>query len=86
MDYNKKVIQILGALKLPVSSAEWEVPDATFLVVENKRCLVGLDLQSKIGIVTKQLKKSSVMSVEDATLPNTEEWVSSHWRDYFTSK
>ena len=63
---------------MQITSADWEVPDATFLVVENKRCLVGLDLQPKIGIVTKQLKKSNVMQVEEVTLPDTEDWISRH--------
>ena len=49
LDYNKKKILILGAIQADISSAGWEVEKATFLVVENNRCLLGMDLKPKLG-------------------------------------
>ena len=47
VDYNKRPIAILGALKAKIRSAGWEVPDATFLITERRtRCIIGLDLQN----------------------------------------
>ena len=55
VDYNKRPIAILGALKAKIGSAGWEVPDATFLITERKtRCILGLDLQNRVGITTTQ--------------------------------
>ena len=55
VDYNKKPIAILGAVKAKIRSGGWEVPDATFLITERRtRCILGLDLQIKVGITTTQ--------------------------------
>ena len=55
VDYNKQPICVLGALKTNLRSAGWEVKGATFLVTERKtRCIMGLDLQGQVGIVTTQ--------------------------------
>ena len=55
VDYNKQPISILGALKTNLRSAGWEVRGATSLVSERKtRCIMGLDLQGQVGIVTTQ--------------------------------
>ena len=55
VDYNKQPISVLGALKTNLRSAGWEVKGATFLVTERKtRCIMGLDLQGQVGIVTTQ--------------------------------
>ena len=55
VDYNKQSICILGALKTNLRSAGWEAIGATFLVTERKtRCIMGLDLQGQVGIVTTQ--------------------------------
>ena len=55
VDYNKQPISIVGALKTNLRSAGWEVKGATFLVSERKtRCIMGLDLQGQVGIVTTQ--------------------------------
>ena len=55
VDYNKQPISILGALKTNLRSTGWEVKGATFLVSERKtRCIMGLDLQGQVGIVTTQ--------------------------------
>ena len=54
-DYNKRPILILGALKANLRSAGWEVSGAMLLVTERRmRCILGLDLQSKLGIQTTQ--------------------------------
>ena len=55
VDYNKQPISVLGALKTNLRSAGWEVNGATFLGTERKtRCIMGLDLQGQVGIVTTQ--------------------------------
>ena len=51
IDYNHKVIDILGEVSVTIKSAGW-CTKAKFLVVEKARCLMGLDYQSKIGIRT----------------------------------
>ena len=55
MDYNKRPISILGALKANMRSAGWEVFGAILLVTERRmRCILGLDLQGKLEIQTTQ--------------------------------
>ena len=55
VDYKKKSIAILGSAKAKIRSAGWEVQDATFLITERRtRCILGLDLQNKVGITTTQ--------------------------------
>ena len=55
VEYNKRPIAILGALKAKIRSAGWEVPDATFLITERRTlCILGLDLQNNVGIITTQ--------------------------------
>ena len=55
VDYNKRPILILGALKANLLSAGWEVLGAPLLVTERRmRCILGLDLQGKLGIQTTQ--------------------------------
>ena len=55
IDYNHQNIELLGALYVNITSARYKVQRARFLVVDKKRCLIGLDLQVSIGIVTKQI-------------------------------
>ena len=46
---------IPGALKADVRSAGWEVRHAIFLIKERRtRCILGLDLQIKVGISVTQ--------------------------------
>ena len=53
VDYNKQPINILGAITTTIRSAGWEVVGASFLITERRtRCILGLDLQSKVGIHT----------------------------------
>ena len=55
VDYKKHPVQILRAVCADIHSAGWEVKDAYFLVTERKaRCILGLDLQGKLGIHTSQ--------------------------------
>ena len=55
VDYKKNLIQILGAVCANSSSAGWEVKDAYFLVTERRaRCILGLNLQRKLGFHTSQ--------------------------------
>ena len=69
VDYNKQPIQILGALCASIWSAGWEVTDATFLVTESRaRCILGLDLQVKLGIQTTQKSAPSRKSRLDVLL------------------
>ena len=69
VDYNKQSIQTLGALCASIRSAGWEVTDATFLVTERRaRCILGLDLQGKLGIQTTQKSAQSRKSRFDVLL------------------
>ena len=55
VDYNKQPINILGAITTTIHSAGWEVVGASFLITERRtRCILGLDLQGKVGIHTTQ--------------------------------
>ena len=55
VDYNKQPINILGAITANIRSAGWEVVEASFLITERRtRCILGLDLHSKVGIHTTQ--------------------------------
>ena len=63
VDYNKQPIQILGAVCTSIRSVGWEVTDASFLVTERRaRCILGLDLQGKLGIQTSQKSAPSQKS------------------------
>ena len=54
-DYNKRQILILRALKANLRSIGWGVHGAQLLVTERRmRCILGLDLQGKLGIHTTQ--------------------------------
>ena len=59
LDYNKQRILILGALHVSVTSIDWSVQNARFLVVEDNRCLIGLDLQPKLGIFPNKFPEAA---------------------------
>ena len=81
VDYNKQPILILGALKADIKSAGWEVKGVSFLVTERRtRCILGLDLQSKIGMHTTQKTAPSEKSKFDVLLWEQLEG----WKNYFT--
>ena len=73
---NKRPILILGALKANLRSAGWEVHGAQLLVTEKRmRCIVGLDLQGKLGIHTTQKPAPTRRSRFDVLLcEQTEGW------------
>ena len=55
VDYDKQPINILGAITTTIRSAGWEEVGASFLITERRtRCILALDLQSKVGIHTTQ--------------------------------
>ena len=55
VDYKKQPSNILGAITTTIRSAGWEVVGASFLIRERRtRCILGLDLQCKVGIHTTQ--------------------------------
>ena len=39
-----------------------------------------------MGIFTRQVQKSSVSEISETTLPETKDWISEQWRNYFASK
>ena len=54
VDYNKP-INILGAIITTIRSAGWEVVGASFLITERRTpCILGLDLQNRVGIHATQ--------------------------------
>ena len=67
VDYNKR--PILGALKANLRSAGCEVQGAPLLVTERRTlCILGLDLQRKLGIQTTQKSAPSRRSRFDVLL------------------
>ena len=54
-EFEIMMVDTKGAVCANIRSAGWEVKDAYFLVTERKaRCILGLDLQGKLGIHTSQ--------------------------------
>ena len=83
VDYNKRPILILGALRANLRSAGWEVLGAMLLVTERRmRCILGLDLQSKLGIQTTQKSAPTRRSRFDVLLCEQLE----NWKNLFYSK
>ena len=76
VDYNKQPISVLGALKTNLRSAGWEVKGVTFLVTERKtRCIIGLDLQGQLGIVTTQKPAPKELTRFDVLMcEQSEDW------------
>ena len=81
--YNKQPIVIIGALKDTILSAGWEFNEATFLITERRtRCILGLDLQNKVGIsntqkpVQKKKTRFDVLMCEQSDI----------WKEKFFSK
>ena len=72
-----------GTLVTNISSLGWKVENAKFLVTENRtRCLLGLDLQSSLGICTVQERYQPIMEISAATLSED----SQTRKEHFTSK
>ena len=86
VDYNKQPIQILGALCTSIRSAGWEVQDASLLVTERRaRCILGLDLQAKLGIQTSQKSAPSKRSRFDVLLCEQSEGMKHQFYQEFPS-
>ena len=83
VDYNKQPISVLGALKTNLRSAGWEVKGATSLVTERKtRCIMGLDLQGQVGIVTPQKPAPKELTRFDVLMCEQSEG----WKEKFFNK
>ena len=83
VDYNKQPINILGAITTNIRSAGWEVVGASFLITERRtRCILGLDLQSKVGIHTTQKLAPKEKTRFDVLLCEQSEG----WKNKFYSK
>ena len=82
-DYYKQPILILGASKANIRSAGWEVKGVSFLVTERRtRCILGLDLQTKIGMHTTQKTAPTEKSRFDVLLCEQ----SQSWKQLFYNK
>ena len=83
VDYNKQPINILGAITTTIRSAGWEVVGASFLITERRtRCILGLDLHSKVGIHTTQRLAPKEKTRFDVLLCEQSEG----WKNKFYSK
>ena len=84
LDYNKRPILILGALKANLRSAGWEVLGAMLLVTERRMsCILGLDLQSKLGIQTTQKVAPTRKSRFDVLLcEQSEGWKQKFYKEF----
>ena len=83
VDYNKQPINILGAITTTIRSAGWEVVGASFLITERRtRCILGLDLQSKVGIHATQKLAPKEKTRFDVLLCEQSEG----WKNKFYSK
>ena len=83
VDYNKQPINILGAITTTIRSAGWEVVGASFLITERRtRCILELDLQSKVGIHTTQKLAPKEKTRFDVLLCEQSEG----WKNKFYSK
>ena len=83
VDYKKQPICALGALKINLRSAGWEVKGATFLVTEHKtRCITGMDLHGQVGISTTQKPASKKLSRFDVLMCEQLEG----WKNKFLTK
>ena len=83
VDYNKQPNNILGAITTTIRSAGWEVVGPSFLITERRtRCILGLDLQSKVGIHTTQ--KLAPRDKTRFDVPLCEQ--SEGWKNKFYSK
>ena len=85
VDYNRKRIELMGTPIVDVSSLGWHVKSAKLLISENRtRCLLGLDLQSQLGLRTMQVRPERP-SVGEISQSNTNE-TSESWKSHFQQK
>ena len=84
VDYNHKPIKLFGTLEIDIYSNGWKIEGAKFLISENRtRCLLGLDIQPELGIVTTQLKPSKVAVNTISEVPEGESAESIFWKNKF---
>ena len=76
----------MGAVYTDISSAGWKVKRARLLVVEKKKCLLGMDLHRNLGIRTTQISAPKEESVNEVSPTSTDDWISDKWRSHFGSK
>ena len=83
VDYDKQPINILGAITTTIRSAGWEEVGASFLITERRtRCILALDLQTKVGIHTTQKLAPKDKTRFDVLLCEQPE----SWKNKFYSK
>ena len=85
VDYNRKRIELMGTLILDVSSLGWHDKSAKFLISENRtRCLLGLDLQPRLGVKTTQVRPERPL-VGEVSQSNLNA-ASDSWKNHFHQK
>ena len=87
VDYNHKPIKLFGILEIDIYSNGWKLQGAKILISENRtRCLLGLDIQPDLGIVTTQLKppKNAIYAISEEQENESDE--STFWKNKFTKK
>ena len=87
VDYNRKPIKFFGILEIDIYSDGWKLEGAKFSISENRtRCLLGLDTQPELGIVTTQLKppKISVKTISEEHEDESAESI--FWKNTFVKK
>ena len=86
VDYNRKRIELLGTLIVNVSSLGWHKKSEKFLISQNRtRCLLGLDLQSQLGVRTTQVRpgRPLVGEVSQSNSNETSESLKLHFQQSF---
>ena len=63
VDYSHRLFSLIGTLLIDINSNGWVKKNANLLISENRtRCLLGLDLQPDLGIMTKPLQPPNTVS------------------------
>ena len=87
VDYNNHPALILGAIRASICSAGWEVKNASLLITERRaRCILGLDLQGKMGIHTSRRPAPSKRSRFDVLLCEQSEGMKQQFYQKFSSQ
>ena len=85
VDYSRKRIDLFGTLIVDLSSLGRNVKSAKFLISENRACcLLGLDLQSQLGVRTMQVRSPRPL-VSKISQSDTNE-TSEFWRSHYQKK
>ena len=87
VDYNHKPIKLFSILETDIYSNGWKLEGAKLLSSENRtRCLLGLDIQPELGIVTTQLKPPKVSVNTTSEDQEDESAESIFWKNKFFKK